>query len=56
MGPALQINWLCKFIMLQVQINDEVIIDGSSCQLKKKTAKKDAAWKVLSKLKVSDIL
>ena len=41
--------------MLQIHINDEICVDGISCQLKKKIAKKDAAWKVLSKLKVSNI-
>ncbi|KAG0553607.1 hypothetical protein KC19_12G024900 [Ceratodon purpureus] len=38
-------------VKYEIHINDEICVDGISCQLKKKIAKKDAAWKVLSKLK-----
>lgn len=39
----------------QVQISDELFFRGESCKPKKKTAKKDAAVKVLAKLKVGYI-
>lgn len=42
-------------MMSQVQITNELCIDGTSCRPKKKIAKKDAAAKVLAKLKVSYI-